>query len=182
MKKWKKIDSKIIFEHPRINLAEDTVEIPSGEHVKYLTFVGVKDFVTIVPVKYNGEILMTRELAYPVNEVLLQFPEGECDYDETIIEAAKREFLEETGYEATTLELIGERLGHHRRSKMKGYVFLATGINKITNPKGDLEEGDIQTVSFHEKEINNMISRGEIVHNSALSAWATYLAHKSINP
>src|SRR5919202_3916254 len=91
IQKWKQRKSTIVFEHPRITLAEDDVELPTGKVIKYIRQVyNGKGGVIVICLK-DGKLLLQQEYSYPVNEVLYQFPGGRIEEGETYKEAATRE-------------------------------------------------------------------------------------------
>lgn len=56
--------------------------------------------VAVVPITTNGELLLIRQFRPVVNNFVIEFPAGLNDRKEDIIETAKRELIEETGYTA----------------------------------------------------------------------------------
>ncbi len=90
-KKWRKLHEDIIFEHPRIVLAEDTVLLPDGSKTTYLKFKGNKDVATVIAIRGDGCILLQREYSYPPDEVLYRFPGGSIAGSEDASVAANRE-------------------------------------------------------------------------------------------
>ena len=61
MKKWKKLSSKIILDHPRLKVLEDMVELPNGKVTDYLRFENKGKAVTII-CKNNGSIAIISNL------------------------------------------------------------------------------------------------------------------------
>ena len=82
---WKKLSSKVIFEHARITLIEDDIELPTGERTKYLKFKGGGRAATLICKKGN-KILIQKEYSYPPNKILFQFPGGSINKDEVLEE------------------------------------------------------------------------------------------------
>ncbi len=178
MKKWKKLNSKVIFEHPRLTLAEDEVELPNGLKTNYLIFKDSKDFVSVIGIIDPNRYLLIKELAYPINEVLVQFSTGEIENNESPEIAARRELLEETGYKADKIEIIGSFLGNYRRGTYKGHVALAYNLKKIKDPEGDAEEQGIQSIILSDNAIKEKIANGEIIQSNTLCAWSIFQAFK----
>jgi ADP-ribose pyrophosphatase len=46
------------------------------------------------------QLVMERQFRYPVQQVMLEFPAGKLDPNESTLECAQRELFEETGYSA----------------------------------------------------------------------------------
>jgi len=66
--------------------------------------VNCNGIVAIVPVTKTHEFLLIRQFRPVMNNFVLEFPAGLADKNENLIDAAKRELIEETGY--TSDELI----------------------------------------------------------------------------
>jgi ADP-ribose pyrophosphatase len=60
--------------------------------------------VLMVPVLDDGRLLVERQFRYPLDRVFLEFPAGKIDPGEAPEATARRELVEETGYECATLE------------------------------------------------------------------------------
>ena len=170
---WKKINSKVIFEHPRVKLTEDTVLLPNGKETQYLKInETAKIGVTIICIK-DKKILIQKEYSYPVNEILCQFPGGKVEEDETIMAAAKRELLEESGIKSNNFKNIGWYYINNRRNDNKMHVFVTQYICDIDKHGGD-EEENIKSMWISLDKFSNMIKNKKIVNYSMLSAWALF--------
>ena len=169
---WKFKNRQTLFTHPRITLLEDTVELPGGEVVPYLLFENKNDSATIICTK-GEDILLQEEYSYPIGQALYQFPGGKLEGGEDPAIGARRELLEESGYVADDMELLGWYYPNNRRSASKMYVFLATDPAQGTKAGGDLEE-DITSQWVSIDSLNAMIDDGKIVNFSVLAAWALF--------
>ena len=173
---WKTISTKEIFSHPRLSLIEDEVILPNGIKTNYLKFKDIGNCVTIIAKRTDGKILLQTEYSYPSNSKIFQFPGGFIPFDEEIEIGANRELMEEAGYKANNLELIGTYLINNRRMKSKMFVYIATEL-EIKSLKGDPEE-DIESFWFFEDEINDMIKHDKIINCHVLSSWCLYITRK----
>lgn len=168
---WKKIASKVLYEHPRLILAEDTWQLPSGETLEWLRYENQHDFVVIVAFEANK--LLTIQHFNPVLEAYLtEFPCGAIDAAETPLEAAKRELLEETGYASKTLKPLGSFVANPRRSKLKAHVFLATDLIEKEQQLELAEFIELEWLLFTEFEAS--LSQGLQLSADALAAWALF--------
>lgn len=170
--------SKVIFEHPRLTLIEDIVVLPSGQEISYLRYKPHRDYPTIIPCDKKNRFLMLHEYAYPINQVLLQFPEGDSHEGEAVEVAAARELQEEAGLKAAKLTAIGYSLREHRRSTTKNFIVLAEGLSETVPDGGDEEEAGTTAVWLTEAEVWSKIAKGEVIQKNTLTAWAIYQAYK----
>lgn len=100
-----KISSKEIFHGKIIEVRLDTVKLPNGnestrEIVKHPGAVG------IVPITDKGEVILVKQFRYPVNQEIFEIPAGKLDENEEPKACAKRELLEETGYDAKKISKL----------------------------------------------------------------------------
>lgn len=70
--------------------------------------VGCNGIVAVVPFTSDGLTILTRQYRPPVDKYVIEFPAGLNDRNETLEEVARRELLEETGYQGDSLEFLCE--------------------------------------------------------------------------
>ena len=173
--KWKRLKSTKLFEHPRISLYEDDVELPSGLKTKYLHFGDMDDASMVLAVNNDDKFLIQKEYSYPPDEVLYQLPGGAIEKGEDPMTGGARELAEEASL-AGDLELLGWFYVHNRRTSQKMYVYLATNLTE-TIAKKDPEEM-FEDYWFTEAEVDELIRTNEIRNYTALAGWALYKAKK----
>lgn len=171
---YKKLSSRVVFQHPRITLVEDQIELPGGQQADYLWMEGRADAVTVIARDEAGRILVEREYSYLPDRPLYQFPGGGVSAGEQREDAANRELLEEVGMRANRLSLLGNYLLDHRRTTAQMHIFLGEGLVVHERASRDIYEVDIQTFWLTEAEIDGLIAGGEIVNAPMLASWAIY--------
>jgi ADP-ribose pyrophosphatase len=169
---WKRLSRKVLFEHPRITLIEDEVELPDGNKVPYLLFGMDTRNVTVICVR-DDEILLQREYSYPLDKVIYQFPGGKMEIGESPVDAGRRELIEESKLDPKKLSEIGWYYVNNRRSNAKMYVVVARECKICDSLAGDPEE-NITSEWIPIAQFEEMISNGQIVNYSVLAAWALY--------
>ena len=172
--KWRRLHSTKLFEHPRLSVYEDDIELPGGLKTKYVHFGDAQDAGMVIARDADGRFLIQKEYSYPPDEFLLQLPGGGLNKNENPELGAARELGEEAGY-AGELDLLGWFYLNNRRSKSKMYVYLATNLIKI--PKAPDPEESFEDFWFTEAEIDEMIQTNEIRNYTLLAGWALYKAH-----
>jgi ADP-ribose pyrophosphatase len=176
MKKWKKISEKLLLSHPRLTIYEDTVELPNGHKTDYVRYGNDHDASCVLAINDQGKFLIQKEYSYPPDEWLYQLPGGALNKNEPPMQGAAREFAEEAGLKGD-LSPLGWYYIDNRRRKAKFYVFLAQNLSE-TSAQHDIEEV-FEDYWFTEKEVDQMIARGEITNYSLLCAWAIFKAKRS---
>ncbi len=112
---------------------------------EYVQRVNCSGIVIIVAMTDDQKLLFVRQYRAPVNSDVIEFPAGlvndgcsQCE--ETAAEAAKRELLEETGYEAGELIQVFSGPGGAGASSDILTFFLARKIHKVSDGGGDESE------------------------------------------
>lgn len=172
---WKTLSSKTIFEHPRLTLIEDEVELPNGTKTTYLRFDDKSPgAMSVIAEREDGKILLQKEYSYPNDQMLYHFPGGHIHPGEDPAIAANREFMEEAHLYANDLTFLGWYFFNDRRHKAKTYVYHATNlVEKYL--KGD-EEETIEQHWFTREEITEMIQKNEILNIYVLAGWSMFNA------
>ncbi len=124
------------------------------------------DTVVVFPVLPDGQIILT-EQEQPGKKPFIGATGGRVDEGEDILSAAKREFLEESGYEAEEF-ILWEAVHPQLKIDWVVYTFIAKGLKKVAElhldagekikllPVGFDKLVDIATnghESFYEKEV-----------------------------
>ena len=107
------------------------------------------DTVVVFPVLDDGKIILT-EQEQPGKEPFIGATGGRIDNGEDILEAAKRELLEESGYKASEFILWDAQ---HPTSKIDWvvYTFIAKGLKKVAAMNLDAgEKINLKLVNFDE--------------------------------
>lgn len=144
------LDSEQVFKGVLLDVRRDRVRLPNGgESVReYIVHPGA---VVVIPVLDDGRLLFENQYRYPLHRDFLELPAGKIDAGEEILVTAKRELLEETGYEAGEWRYLGVMHPCIGYSDERIEIFLAKGLKKVAEPELDHNEFlDVLTLSLAE--------------------------------
>ena len=169
----KQLTSQKIYEGKVFEIYKDNVELSTG-YKSFREVVKHNGGVVIVAEK-DEKILFVKQFRYPTQEALYELPAGKLDkQNEDIIDAAKRELEEETGYIAKNWESLGFIWTSPGFCTEKLYLYKAIDLQF----KGQhLDEGEVLNYLEIEKEkVFQMIKSGKI--NDAKTICALMRAYK----
>ncbi len=109
----------------------------SGKHPNYS--INSADFVCIIAVTENKELLLVRQFRHAVAKMTLELPAGHVEQDETPEQAARKELLEETGHGAEKFELLANISPSPGRFTNRIWCYFAG--NATPAPAAEIEAG-----------------------------------------
>lgn len=155
----KVINTKLHFKGRIINLREDTVELENGA-VASREIVEHPGGVCVIGAESDGKILMVRQFRAPFGRTLLEVPAGKLNYGEDHFECGKREFLEETGYEAEEYLYFGELYPSVGFLTEALHIYYAKGLTKKEQHLDEDEFLNVERYSLD--ELLQMVENNEI--------------------
>ena len=105
-----------------------------------------KEYVHVYAQNEQGQVLVVQQYRYAADALCFELPGGVADDGETLLEAAKRELLEETGYVAETWTKVGQLFANPARQTNRAHVFLAQNLTRQAEQK--LEDTEDILCSF----------------------------------
>ena len=105
--KGKLTKEEILYSGDFINLIKEVYSLPNNKTITREKIVknGGKDSVIIVATDSNGNYILTFQTRIN-DKIIVEFPSGYIEDGEDVIEAAKRELKEETGYVSDNVTII----------------------------------------------------------------------------
>lgn len=140
--------AKLVFKGVLFDVYEWEQELFDGTK-KIFSKIKRPDTVIVFPVLNDGKILLTKQ-EQPGKDPFIGATGGRIDEGEDPLSAAKRELLEESGYEAKEFILLDAQ---HPQSKIDWvvYTFVAKGLTKVSDMNLDAgEKIELMPVTFDE--------------------------------
>ena len=104
---WKRVRAEQMADCRVFKVRRDLCIRPGDEVEHDFYCIEAPDWINIIPLTTRREVVMIEQYRHGTNEVTLEIPGGMVDEGETPRETARRELMEETGYEAGEVLLLG---------------------------------------------------------------------------
>ncbi|MCL2078981.1 MAG: NUDIX hydrolase [Oscillospiraceae bacterium] len=170
MDKWIVDDSKYIFKSPYGNLRADRCILPNGKIIHDYHVSEFVDWVNIVALTNNNEILLVKQYRQGISDFCLEIIAGGVKNEETPDEAIIRELREETGYICNKPPiLLGKFYCNPAIQSNMIYMYFCDDICKCFDQKLDDTE-DIEILTIPLDKINHCISNGTLSHLFSIAA------------
>lgn len=124
-----------VFSTPWFTIEES---LPARGQAPYYRMTG-PDGVICLPLTARGDIVMVRQYRASLNTDTLEIPAGSIDGQETPALAARREVLEETGYDCRELHSLGTGRFYPNRLIQREFMFL--GLDAHPRADAVVEQG-----------------------------------------
>jgi ADP-ribose pyrophosphatase len=168
---WKVTRSEPVADCRVFRVRKDTSISPKTGKSHEMFVIESDDFVNIVPLTAQNEVILVEQFRHGSKEISLETPGGLIDKaGESPIECARRELLEETGYEAESCEIIGEIRPNAAIMNNKMFYVLAKNCRKVSEPRFDFAE-DIEVKLVPLAEIPELIRQKRITHSLVVAAF-----------
>ncbi len=162
------LSSETIYRGALLHVRKDRVQLPNGnESVReYIIHPGA---VVILAFLDNGNLLFERQYRYPLRQVFLELPAGKIDQGEAIIDTARRELREETGYVAAAWEHLGVMHPCIGYSDERIEIFAAHGLQLSGEKQLDHNEF-LDVVEISPEEARQAVWDGRITDAKTIAA------------
>ena len=167
------LSSKVIYDGVVIKLTLDEVKLSNGKTSKR-EVAHMNGAVAVLAITQDRKVPLVKQFRYPYGEAMLEIPAGKLDKgNEDLIDAAKRELSEETGYIANNMIDLGEFRPSCGALDEVVHLYAATDL---TEGKMHLDEGEILNVEYYDlSELEEKILANEITDSKTIIATLKYL-------
>jgi 8-oxo-dGTP pyrophosphatase MutT (NUDIX family) len=173
---WREESRKTLYRGPVFSVDERICRSPDNERRSY-TVLNAADWAIVVPLlaeEGRRKFVMVRQWRHGALELSLEFPGGVIEPGESPGEAAERELLEETGYRAGRLTMLGEFSPNPAIMSNRVYFFIAEDLE--SRGRQSLDEDEYVAVeTADEDEVIKKMGRPPYIHALMGTALGLYL-------
>ena len=178
---WEELSREHIIQDEWIDFRRSSYRYPDGRVFSPYYSYSRRDYTVIVASDAEGRYLCVRQFRQGIKEVTTEFPAGGIERTdgreygnssaaEDALECAKRELLEETGYESEDWTHLLTVPSNATISDNYAHVFMARNCRKAGEQHLD-ETEYLNVVMLTAKEIEQLIHSGKFQQSVHVMAW-----------
>lgn len=163
IKPWIRKESRRLVDCRIFSVSESTSVCPRTQEEHQFFFIDTADWVNIVPVTSNNEVVFIRQFRHGSEQITLEIPGGMIDPGEDPETAAVRECFEESGYRAGKVESLGVLNPNPAIFPNQLHTFLARDcdlVGEIANTSTEHTEVEL----VHLDRLPELLQNGDIDH------------------
>ncbi len=168
---WEVIETQAVHDCRVFTLVKRRSRSPRTARVHDVYVLDAPDWVNIIPLTADGHVVMVRQYRHGVAGVTVEIPGGmldATDVDPGV--AARREMLEETGYDSERIEALGHTHPNPAIQGNRCHTFLARDVVRRAEPQlGQMEHTEPVLVPL--ARIPALIRSGAISHALVIVAF-----------
>lgn len=180
---WEEISTEHIIQDEWIDFRRSVYRFPDGSVFEPFYSYSRRDYVVIVASDTDGNYLCVRQFRQGIKKVTTEFPAGGIERKdgkeygeskdlsaENTLSAAKRELLEETGYESDEWKHLFTVPSNATMADNYAHLYVARNCRRVAEQSLD-ETEFLNVKKFSAQEIEQMIDKGEFQQAIHIMAW-----------
>ena len=170
---WQELSRQTVYRSPYNTIEKIRFRLPAGEEREF-EVRNEKPLAFIVALTPENKVVLAKQFRPGPKRVIWEIPGGFINADESPEQAARRELLEETGFDGD-MQLIGQ-YWFDGYSTCRPYCFAATNCRKVQEPK--LDSGEyIEAKIVDLKEFRRLLREGQLTDMEAGYMALDHLGH-----
>jgi ADP-ribose pyrophosphatase len=160
---WARESSEQIADCRVFKVRRDSSLDPRDGRAHDFYVIEAPDWINVIPLTGDGRVVLIEQYRHGTGEISLEIPGGMVDAGESPREAAARELLEETGYEAGEVALLGKLRPNPAIQDNWIHTYVARGVRYRCEPENAGTEQTFVRL-FPLERIPSLIAEGKITH------------------
>lgn len=173
---WVTTNEELKYTTKIFKLLSRGMKLKSEDHSAAFSIIDAPDWMNVIPLTPNNEIVLVEQYRYGIEQPTLELPGGMVDPGEMPDETAKRELLEETGYEGSDWEYLGKVSSNPAFLTNYTHLYIVKNCQKVQEQNLDGNE----RINVHVMPLDDfleMVKEGTVHHSLVVAAVAKFLLH-----
>jgi ADP-ribose pyrophosphatase len=176
---WKTLESQQVFKSGLVTIDKEKCEMPDGRVMPGYYILHFPDWVNIVPVTKDNQIVLIKQYRHATGEIHWEVPGGAVHRGEDPKLAALRELEEETGYTSSELIKVADNYPNPALQDNKIHTYLAKNCTfKGAQALDPFEEIDVELMEL--SKLKKALADGMFNHNIVVASLYQSLRHFEI--
>ncbi len=168
---FKRLETKLIYKARLFDLKKVSIKAPDGHRFHHEVIIHPGAAV-IVPMLSKNKFILIRQYRSAVDDMLWEFPAGTLEAGEAPLACAKREIIEEIGFQAKKWQKLVSFYPAPGISTEFMHIFLASNLTPKRSQLDKDEFIETEIVSF--RRLQKMILDGTIVDAKTMLGFFYY--------
>lgn len=161
---WERLADENVYSCRIFSIRRDRARFSRDQAEHDFHVIESPDWVNIVPITSAGEVVLVRQFRHGIRDHTLEIPGGMVDAeDESPLVAARREMIEESGYDGTHIEFLGSIHPNPAIQSNRCHSFVARDVEARHATSFDSTE-ETEVVLAPLAAIPDLIRGGQITH------------------
>lgn len=179
-RKWRVLSSEYLFRRPWLTVRHESLELPDGRRVPDYYVLEYPDWVNVTAITRDGHFVLIDQYRHGLGETSYEIPAGCAEpSDASMLDAARRELAEETGYGGGEWQLLTTVAPNPATQNNLTHCFLATGVERLGDQHLDPTE-DLRVHLMTRSEVLELL-RTDRIRQALMAAplWRYFAEHPS---
>jgi 8-oxo-dGTP pyrophosphatase MutT (NUDIX family) len=166
---WKVLTDAQLVSERWLEVREQRVQLANGHEIERFHVVNGPHWAAVLCLTEERQVVLVRQYRHGLGGPSLELPAGVIEPSEAPLDAARRELLEESGYQAEAISELCLLSPEPSRSSTRAHLFFAGGATRVAGQALDSSE-EMEVLLATVPELLEFIDHGQIVHAVHIAA------------
>ncbi len=173
---WKVLESEYLHKRPWLTVRKEKLEMPNGNVIPEYYVLEYPNWVNTIAITKEGQFIMVQQYRPGIEKTCFELCAGVCEKkDPSVLAAAQRELLEETGYSGGTWTEFMRVAPNASAANNYSWCFVAENVEKTGDQA--LEESEELTVHLLTfEQVKELLASGQIIQATMAAPLWKYVA------